>query len=373
MPKPDAKSVVQNILALADIQINGSRPWDIRVYNDELYGRILAGGSLAVGESYMDGWWDSQQLDELFHKVLSAEIDKKIVSKDLVWHVLKSKLLNEQTKDRSKKVAQQHYDLGNDFYEHMLDKRMQYTCGYWSKGATTLDEAQEQKLDLVCRKLQLTKTDTVLELGGGWGGFAKYAAEHYGCSVTSYNISAEQVAYARKNCEGLPVTIIEADYRTATGQFDKVVSIGMCEHVGYKNYPAFIQLANQCLKPGGLFLLHTIGGLTSATTTEPWIDKYIFPNSMLPSVKQLAEACEGQFVIEDFHNFGADYDTTLMAWYDNFVTNWPKFKDQYGDRFYKMWEYYLLCCAGSFRARKNQLWQFMLSKDGVPGGYKPVR
>lgn len=373
MAQTNAKSVLQDILALADIQINGSRPWDIRVHNEELYDRILTGGTLAVGEAYMDGWWDSQQLDELFNKVLVAELDKKIVSQSLVWHVLKSKLLNAQTKTRSKQVAQQHYDLGNEFYAHMLDKRMQYTCGYWSTGATDLDDAQERKLDLVCRKLQLKSTDTVLELGCGWGGFAKYAAEKYGCAVTSYNISSEQVAYAKEQCAGLPVTIIQADYREATGLFDKVASIGMCEHVGYKNYPGFIQLANRSLKPGGLFLLHTIGGLTSVTTTEPWIDKYIFPNSMLPSVAQLAAACEGQFVIEDFHNFGADYDKTLMAWYANFVKHWPKFAEQYGDRFYKMWEYYLLSCAGSFRACKNQLWQFVLSKGGVPGGYTPVR
>lgn len=373
MSQTSAKSVVKDILALADIEINGSRPWDIQVHNDEFYRRILVGGSLAVGEAYMDGWWDSQQLDELFHKVLTAELDKKIRSKEFILQVVKSKVLNAQTKLRSQKVAKEHYDLGNDFYKHMLDKRMQYTCGYWSAGATNLDDAQEQKLDLVCRKLDIKKTDTVLELGGGWGGFAKYAAENYGCSVVSYNISAEQVAYAKKNCASLPVEIMQADYREATGQFDKVVSIGMCEHVGYKNYTSFIQLANRSLKPDGMFLLHTIGGLASTTTTDPWFDKYIFPNSMLPSVSQLTKAAEERFVLEDFHNFGADYDLTLMAWYKNFIDNWPQFEKQYGDRFYKMWEYYLLSCAGSFRARKNQLWQFVFSKGGEPGGYKPVR
>lgn len=373
MAQTNAKIFLTTLLAQADIQFNGSRPWDVQVHNDDFYSRVLAGGTLAIGESYMDGWWDSAQLDVLFYKALQAELDSKIVSKDLVWHVLKSKVINHQTQARSQQVAKQHYDLGNDFYAAMLGKTMQYTCGYWCTGAATLDDAQEQKLDLACRKLQLKKTDTILELGGGWGMFAKYAAEKYGCTVTSYNISAEQVAFAKQQCAGLPVNIIQADYRTATGTFDKIASIGMCEHVGYKNYGAFMQLANRCLKPGGLFLLHTIGGLTSVTTTEPWFDKYIFPQSMLPSIAQLAKAAERQFVIEDLHNFGADYDKTLMAWYVNFIAHWPEFKDQYGERFFRMWQYYLLSCAGSFRARKNQLWQLVLSKGGVPGGYQAPR
>ncbi|MFA5996019.1 MAG: cyclopropane fatty acyl phospholipid synthase [Patescibacteria group bacterium] len=372
MNKTGAKKIVQDLLALADVQINGTQPTDMRVYNENLYSRILAGGTLAVGEAYMDGWWDSPQLDAFFAKVLTAELNKKIAPKKLVWPVLKSKIINAQTKTRSQKVAKQHYDLGNDFYAAMLDKRLQYTCAYWPT-ANTLNEAQEHKLDLVCRKLQLSKNDTVLELGGGWGGFAKYAAEKYGCAVVSYNISAEQVAYAKNYCASLPVKIIQADYRTASGKFDKVVSIGMCEHIGYKNYASFIKLVQRCLKPGGLFLLHTIGYITSSTTIEPWFNKYIFPNGMLPSLAQLTTALEGRFVIEDVHNFGTDYDKTLLAWHRNFVEHWPRFKEQYGERFYRMWQYYLLSSAGSFRARKNQLWQLILSKDGVPGGYQSIR
>ena len=357
---------------MADIQINGSRHWDMIVKEEKLYERILAGGSLALGEAYMDGWWEVKQLDEFFSKGLMAELDKKIVSPSLLLHIAKSKIINAQNKKRSKKVAQQHYDLGNAFYAAMLDKRMQYTCGYW-KDTDNLEQAQEQKLDLVCKKIGLTSKDSVLELGCGWGGFAKYAAEKYGCHVTGYNISQEQVKYAKENCQGLPVEFIKADYREATGKFDKIVSIGLCEHIGYKNFDNFMQLTHKCLKDQGLFLLHTIGGLKSVTTTDPWIEKYIFPNSMLPSVKQLAGAAEGFFVIEDFHNFGTDYDKTLMAWDENFEANWSKYKEQYGERFYKMWKYYLLSCAGSFRARKNQLWQFVLCKGGVPGGYKSLR
>jgi len=219
----------------------------------------------------------------------------------------------------------------------------------------------------------LKKGDRVLELGCGWGGFAKYAAEKYGCSVTAYNISKEQVKYGQEKCKGLPVKIIRGDYRTAKGTFDKVVAIGLAEHIGFKNYKAFMKVAHRCLKKDGLFLIHTIGRNSSKNRTDPWIEKYIFPNGMLPSLNQLSQAADGLFVIEDWHIFGGDYAETLMAWFKNFDKNWPKYRQQYGDRFYRMWKYYLLACAGTFRTRKNQLWQIVLSKDGITSGYESVR
>ncbi|MBU1178000.1 cyclopropane fatty acyl phospholipid synthase [Patescibacteria group bacterium] len=366
------KQTVLDLIGYADIKINGDRPWDIRVKNEDFYKRILSQASLGLGESYMDGWWETEALDVLTDKLLRAGTDKKVISFKALTNVVKARITNRQTKARSKKVAEIHYDLGNDFYSQMLDSRMQYTCGYWLQ-AENLEEAQEHKLDLICKKLNLNPEDHVLELGCGWGGFAKYAAGEYGCRVTGYNISQEQVKYARDNCQGLPVEIVEKDYREATGSYDKVVAIGLCEHIGYKNYRGFMEVAHKSLKDGGLFLVHTIGGLKSATSTDPWIEKYIFPNSMLPSPAQLAEALEGLFVLEDWHSFGSDYDKTLMAWFANFDRNWPKLREQYGERFYRMWKFYLLICAGSFRARKNQLWQVVLSKGGVTGGYQSVR
>ncbi|HIH25734.1 MAG TPA: cyclopropane fatty acyl phospholipid synthase [Nanoarchaeota archaeon] len=369
---PDLKEKAEEILALADIKINGSRPWDIKVNSDEFYNMVFAHGSLGFGESYMDGLWDCKKLDELINKIFLAKLNKKVVPFSLIFPGLKAKLLNMQTKSKSKIVAEQHYDLGNDFYSAMLGNSMQYTCAYW-KNAKTLDQAQFNKLDLVCKKLNLKKGDKVLELGCGWGYLAKFMAENYGCEVTAYNISEEQVKFAKGLCKGLKVNIVKADYREAEGVFDKVVSIGLCEHIGYKNYRVFMELADRCLKPHGLFLLHTIGGSRSVTHTDPWIEKYIFPNSMLPSVKQLSSAMEDLFVMEDWHNFGAYYDRTLLAWNDNFEKNWPKFKDQYGEKFYRMWKFYLLSCAASFRCRKNQLWQIVLSKDGISNGYTSVR
>ena len=367
-----SKQIIQQLLSLCDIKINGNNPWDIQVHNKKFYSRILRDGSLGLGESYMDGWWDCKYLDQFFYKILSAQLDKKIITPKMVANVIKAKLFNMQNISRSRKVAEEHYDLGNEFYSSMLDKRMQYTCAYW-KNAKNLDQAQENKLDLICKKLKLKKGESVLELGCGWGELAKYMAEKYKCKVTAYNISKEQLKYARLNCKGLPINFIEKDYRLAVGKYDKIVSIGLCEHIGYKNYKNFMLLVNNCLKDNGLFLLHTIGKDISVTTTDPWIAKYIFPNSMLPSVKQISTASEGLFVLEDWHNFGADYDTTLMAWYSNFEKNWDKFEIIYGKRFYRMWRYYLLSCAGLFRARRTQLWQVIFSKNGYPNGYVSIR
>jgi len=369
-----AEKRMAELFDIAGIEIGGSNPWDLQVHDPRLYQRLLSDGDLGAGESYMDGWWDAEALDEFCTRVHAADLSTYVGEWKTMWLVLKSRLLNRQRKSRSVEVAQEHYDLGNDIYEAMLDERMQYTCGYW-KNATTLDQAQENKLDLICRKLRLEPGMTVLELGGGFGGLAHFMASRYGCRVVSYNISAEQVAYARKWCQGLPVRIEQQDYRESAREpelFDRVVSVGLCEHIGYKNFRSFLKLAHGRLRSGGLFLLHTIGGNASVTCTDAWIDKYIFPNGMVPSVTQLGQAMEKLWVMEDWHNFGPDYDRTLMAWWDNFDRAWPALQQKYGERFYRMWKYYLMGCAGGFRARKLQLWQIVLSKGDI-SSYQPVR
>lgn len=373
MKESNFKKKGREIFGIAGIKINGQKPWDIRVNNDKFYSRVLSGGSLALGESYMDGWWDCKKLDEFFYKVFCSGLDKKIDLKELAILVTKSKLLNMQSIFKSKKVTIIHYDLGgSEFYGDMLDKRMEYTCAYW-KNASTLEKAQEAKLDLVCRKLGLKKGDKVLELGSGWGGFSRYAAGKYGVKVECYNIAKKQVEYSRKKVGKLPIKYYLKDYRYAKGKFDYVVSIGLCEHVGYKNYKKLMKLAHNRLKKDGLFLLHTIGSTYSRSSTDPWIDKYIFPGGVVPSIAQLSRASENLFVLEDLHNFGSDYDKTLMAWKKNFRKNWHKWEGKYGERFKRMWEYYLDSSAGIFRSRKNQLWQIVFSKGGIPGGYKTVR
>jgi cyclopropane-fatty-acyl-phospholipid synthase len=371
--KSDSKEVVQKLLTKADIQINGDRPWDITVHNEKLYDRVLAQGSLGLGESYMDGWWDVPQLDQFFFKLFrSGAIEQVPYSWNTIFAVAKSKLLNMQSKARAFMVGEQHYDLGNDLYKAMLDSQMVYSCAYW-KNAQNLDQAQEHKFDLICKKLDLKPGMKVLEIGCGWGGLAFHAAQKYGVSVVGVTVSKEQAAFAQELCKGYPVEIRLQDYRDLKEQFDRIVSVGMFEHVGYKNYQTYIDVCNALLKDDGLMLLHTIGGNKSYTTGDDWMHKYIFPNGMLPSIAQIATALEGNFVMEDWHNFGTYYDKTLMAWHANFQKNWPELKAQYDDRFYRMWNYYLLSCAGLFRARYIQLWQIVLSKHGVLGGYQSIR
>jgi len=369
--RPDsAKEAVKAILDLGDIQIDGHRPWDIRVNNSDFYERILAGGSLALGESYMDGWWGCDALDQFFCKVLSAELYRKVhYPKQVLLEIVKAKATNLQRKSKAFEVGKRHYDIGNDLFAVMLDKGMNYSCGYWQK-AKTLDDAQEAKLDLICRKVNLSPGMAVLDIGCGWGGFARYAAENYQANVTGITVSSKQVKWARDYCHDLPVTILLQDYRDQKGIFDRIISIGMFEHVGVKNYRKYMKVVHRCLKPDGLFLLHTIGGNRSVGTCDPWLTKYIFPNAMLPSARQITSAAEGLFVLEDWHSFGPHYDTTLMAWHDNFTRGWEQLSPGYGERFYRMWTYYILCCAGSFRARDNQLWQIVFSKKGVPDGYQ---
>ena len=365
--------LIATLFDQADIRINGGRSWDMQIHDKAVYERIAAGSSLGLGESYMEGMWDCDSLDQFFDRLLTAHHDGKIrPTPAMLVEAAKAKLLNEQSKRRSLKVAKVHYDIGNAFYEAMLDPYMQYTCAYWNGTAKDLAAAQEAKLDLICRKLDLKPGERVLELGCGWGGFARYAAERFGVRVIAYNISTEQIEWAREKCKGLPVEFHLQDYRDATGVFDKVVAIGLCEHVGYKNYRSFLELAYRCLKPGGIFLLHTIGRNRAVTHTDPWIDRYIFPGGMLPSVVQLGQAMDDLFVLEDWHSFGAYYDRTLMSWHANFESAWPRFSETYGGRFYRMWRYYLLSCAGAFRSRQTQLWQLVLAKDGIRGGWKKV-
>lgn len=363
---------VSELLAEADVIIDGDRPWDIRVHDDRLYTRALAEGSLGVGEAYMDGWWDCERVDEFLTHVLGADLDRKIIPWTDAFRVLRAKLVNLQRPSRAFEIGRRHYDIGNDLFCRMLDRRMIYSCGYWPD-AVTLDEAQEAKLDLVCRKLGLAPGMRVLDIGCGWGGTAQFAAERYGVSVIGITVSEEQAEYGRRLCAGLDVEIRLQDYRDVDATFDRILSIGMFEHVGYKNYGTFMEVVRHLLSDDGLILLHTIGSTRSLKKNDPWTERYIFPNSMLPSIAQIGAAIEDRFVMEDWHGFGADYDTTLMHWYRNFETAWPELQNAYDERFHRMWRYFLLSSAAGFRARKNQLWQVVLSPRGVEGGYRAPR
>lgn len=368
-----AKQKIRELLSSAGITLNGDKPYDIQVYNEDFYPRIILEGGMGLGESYMDGWWDAEKVYDFIGRILRANLNHKVRTDfKLLPLYLKTKLLNLQTRSGSKKIVQHHYDLDNELFESFLDPYMQYTCAYF-EGTDELNTAQRQKMELICQKLQLSPEDHVLEMGCGWGGLARYMAEHYGCRVTGLNISREQVNFAKEFCRGLPVNILEQDYRDASGKYDKIVIVGMMEHVGNKNYRNLMKIARRCLKDDGLFLIHTIGCDQSVTHSEPWTMKYIFPDSHVPSVRQFSTAAEGLFVLEDWHNMGINYYHTLVAWLENFENAWPRLKTRYDDRFFRMWKYYLAASAGSFKARKSQLWQVVLSKEGVPGGYSSIR
>ncbi len=372
-PTPPAPLV--ELLVGTGVRFNGQQPWDIQVRDDEVYRRILATGSLGFGEAYMDGLWECDQLDELFTRLLTNNINEKIrgwARLRLLAEAIRRQFLNPQSYRRAFRVGEHHYDTGNDVFEAMLDSSMSYSCGYWAN-ADTLEKAQQNKLDLICRKLELKEGEWLLDIGCGWGGLARHAAEHYGVAVTGITVSREQLRLARERCAGLPVNIELMDYRDLKGSFNKIVSVGMFEHVGPRNYPTFFNAVQQLLADDGLFLLHTIGDYTTVHHSDPWIDKYIFPNGKLPSARQITAALEERFQIEDWHNFGSDYDHTLMAWWGNFEAAWPQLMDKYDERFYRMWKYYLMSCAGFFRARQGQLWQLVLSKRQRRNIYRSLR
>lgn len=372
MDSTSAKTLFTDLIHNTGINLNNDAPDSAQIHDERFYARVLNEGALGLGESYMDGWWDCPVLDELFSKIVHANLENKVKkSKRLLLKIALDKLFNFQTKTRALEVGKKHYDLGYNLFKNMLDSRMNYTCGYW-RNASNLEEAQLAKLELTCQKLQLKPGMTLLDIGCGWGGLAKYAAENYGVSVVGITISHDQKLYAEQICAGLPVEIRFQDYRDVQEKFDRICSLGMFEHVGVKNYLTYLKKSHENLKEDGLFLLHTIGNHCGGLPNE-WIMKYIFPNGMLPTMRSINQHAEQLFVMEDWHNFGADYDKTLMAWHQNFTNNWDQIKSYYDERFYRMWRYYLLSCAGGFRARNLQLWQVVFSKTGVKGGYQAPR
>jgi cyclopropane-fatty-acyl-phospholipid synthase len=361
-----AQDVCRDLLASAGVTVGGDQPWDIQVHDDRVWARVLRDGTLGAGEAYMEGWWDAPALDQLIDRVMRIRLGETLRENwTMVAHAIRARILNLQSISRAFDIGHRHYDIGNDLYEAMLGRRLLYTCGYWPN-AKTLDEAQDAKLDLVCRKIGLAPGMRVLDLGCGWGGFAAFAAERYQVTVTGLTVARQQVKWALDHYTHLPIDIRLDDYRNATGTYDAVVSIGIMEHVGWKNYRGYMELVDRLLAPGGVAFVHTIAGNRPRAHLDPWFDKYIFPNAVLPTLARLTAAMEDIFVVEDVHNIGEDYDLTLMAWWNNFDAAWPKLRAAYGDAFYRRWKYYLLASAGAFRARAQQLFQIVMTRPGTP-------
>lgn len=375
-------SAVRDLCAKADVGIDGRRPWDIRVLDSRFYDCVIADGSLGLGEAYMRGYWEADDLFECFSHILSCH--SVTGHKNHGWRTtlafLRARLLNVQTILQTRNLADTHYNLNTELFEQMLGPSMAYSCAYW-KDAANLDEAQFAKYDLVCRKLKLCAGERVLDMGCGWGGFARHAAENYGVEVVGVTVADEQADYARNLCSGLPVEFICSDYRElgwerGNGRFDKAVSIGMIEHVGTRNYRTMHQVVEQALRPGGLFLLHSITSPISTEVGEPWLTTYIFPGGVLPSVSQLTASAEGLFLLQDMQNIGPYYTPTLRAWHDNFEAWWniapPASKPSiWGseEAFYRMWRYYLLGCAAEFKTGGSEVAQIVYSKGHLAGSF----
>ncbi|RWS17405.1 cyclopropane-fatty-acyl-phospholipid synthase-like protein [Dinothrombium tinctorium] len=377
------KKAVKKILEKHDIRIGNDRPMDIKINDERVYDAVVYHRVLGLGESYMKGWWDCDQLDEFSYRMC---LRRGRVFQNALWRfiiklniklynylVFDFDLLNLQSKSKSFEVGEKHYDRGNELFSAFLDPTLNYSCGYW-RNASNLNQAQIDKMELISRKLKLKPGMKVLDIGCGWGGLCKYMAENYKVSVVGCTVSLEQATYAKKLCSDFDIDIRLVDYRDINEKFDRIVSVGMFEHVGEKNYRVFFEVVNRCLVDDGIFLLHTIGiNDPRVPLTDAFAHKYIFPNGILPYYRHITKYTEGLFVIEDWQNFGDDYSKTLMAWHSNFEKAWPSLKSKYGEEFYRMWRFYLLTASGAFRARRLHLWQVVFSKNGLLGGYRSER
>ena len=394
--------MIEKMTTLMHVSLKGFEVDDERVYDE-----IISKRNLGLGESYMKGWWDHEAIDDFVYQIVRNKPDMNMTWMDVInlaYTYVTSYITNFQSPTRSLDVGVDHYDLGDEIYVNMLGDSMTYTCAYWKdvdiksyslprrESVNTkqvklqLNLAQERKLDLICRKLKLHPGMKVLDIGCGYGSFARYASEKYGVTVTGITISNDQLAYSMKSMSSDAVDYRFMDYRDLlvdehAQQYDAVVSIGMIEHVGWQNYDEFMKVVCRTMKDDGLALVHSIVGLKNKLVGDLWVTKYIFPGGLIPSLPQLSNSVQTtSLVIEDIHNFGAHYDKTLMMWYHLFVGNLEVInkqrvengKDELTDVFVRMWRYYLLSCAGAFRARNLQLYQMVLSKKGVVGGYERV-
>ncbi|MBT8099493.1 MAG: cyclopropane fatty acyl phospholipid synthase [Gammaproteobacteria bacterium] len=367
------RRIITTTLERAGITIDGDRPWDVQVLRRRFF-RRAARGNLGLGEAYVDNDWDVESLDAMFRRVIAAGLGHSYIARlNRMLLQARARLSNLQSRRRSSAVIENHYDLDHRLYEQFLGPWNQYTCCFFVD-TDELEEAEVNKLDLICEKLEIKAGDRVLDIGCGWGGFARYAATTRGCHVTGVSLSGEQVEYAREFTSGLPVEIIQSDYRDLPNvlheQYDKILICGMIEHVGYKNYRSIADVVHELLKDEGLFLLHTIGNSENTTVTDPWIERYIFRNSMIPSMLQLVQSFTGKFVVHDWENYGHYYSKTLSAWHENFERNWGRIKalktaHRFDEKFRRMWNYYLLTSKAAFDVEDLQLWQIVMSKMGM--------
>lgn len=351
----------------------------VHIINPKTYKRILLGGSIAAGESYIDGWWTSPDLTKVIQVLgreqgiregLEKSFTKVLTLPKWVYHKAR-----KNTKEGSKKNILAHYDLGNEMYETFLDKEMMYSSAIYPHQEASLDEAQLHKLDTICQRLELKPGETLLEIGTGWGALAIYAAQHYGVQVTTTTISDAQFEYAkaRVNALGLTdkITLLTKDYRELEGQYDKLVSIEMIEAVGHEYLPSFFETCNQHLKPEGKMLIQAITisdqRYDQYRKGVDFIQRYIFPGGCLPSINVMADnvANKTDMVITGLHDIGQDYAKTLKHWFERFDAQLTDIKKMgYGDDFIRLWQFYLCYCEGAFLERTISTVHLVAAKPG---------
>jgi len=346
--------------------------WGLKIDDASVRRGIARGGIVALGEAYERSEWDCDDLESFMYRVFTSAPPRlsRAAWARLILAALDQRLFNRQRGRGAFDIGMKHYDLGNALFSSMLDESMSYTSGYWAR-AQTLAEAQEAKLDLICKKLNLQRGQRVLDIGCGWGNFAQFAATRYGARVTGVTVSKEQAALAREHCQGLPVDIRMQDYRAVEGTFDHVVSIEMIEAVGRKNIPAFYKTVDRVLADGGRSVIQAISGDTLSRTSDRgldqyilWLLRYIFPDGYLPKARELIPSRGTNLQVDGWQRLTDDYPQTLRAWARRFNDNWDRLKDSYDEAFRRRWNFYLFGCAAAFRAGLVNVSQVVYRKHG---------
>jgi cyclopropane-fatty-acyl-phospholipid synthase len=352
----------------------------IKIGDSRFFGHVLAHGEIGLGEAYVEGHWDTGDLATALQVAL---LNRRHAPRQLAWlsklSWLRDRLghkQNSNTLEGSRSNVSHHYDLSNDFYKLWLDETLCYSCAVFESPADTLEEAQRNKYRILCEKAGLRRDDTLLEIGGGWGGFAIYAARTHGCPVTMVNISTEQVQLARERVKesGLAalVDVRLCDYRDIEGQFDKVIVMGMIEQVGAEFYEGFFRVCDSALKPGGRFVLQTItvpdSSFEALRDGVNFFQKYIFPGGMLPSVEALRESSSGTaLVVRDVEEIGHHYVRTMHEWRDRFRARLPEIRALgFDDTFIRMWDYYLAASEALFITKECGDVQVIFDKPQQP-------
>jgi cyclopropane-fatty-acyl-phospholipid synthase len=372
-----AFKLTARLLERCGLAINGPAARDPQIHDERVYARLLKNGSVGAGEAFMDGWWDARDLSGCLEAVLRADLDAQFRGALFreKFRELRFQWLNRQTRELSRRVARDHYDLPFEFWRRMLGKTMQYSCAYWERGARDLDEAQVAKMELICRKLQLEEGLSVLETACGWGSLAHHMAAHHGVRVKAFTLSEQQYRYAVAHYSHPRVEFFCADYRDFAARhqgekFDRIASIGLVEHVGRRNLDVFFRMIQRFMKPEGWALVHGMGKQTPEAT-DPWITRYIFPGGEIPRLSHLVDSISRCALnVEDLHNLGLSYIPTLRAWLQSLSE--PAGEGAPQGRALRMWVYFLSLSIAAFEARKLQLYHFILSHHGAPRNAIPA-